>query len=248
MGSEFHRPPRPVTPGVLLFAMVFPTLVAWLYFVALATGGGNANPAQQLVYSLGKVIQFGTPVAFVVLVERRWPHFLAPRRDGLGLGLAFGLLVAGAMFALYFLALRGSPAFSRTPVELLHKLQELGVDSPGGYLGLAVFIAVAHSLLEEYYWRWFVFGRLREFVPWRWALVLSSLAFMGHHVVVLHVYLPGRFLAEVVPFSLAIAVGGGVWAWLYERTGTLYASWLSHALVDAAIFVIGWDLIRQAGV
>jgi membrane protease YdiL (CAAX protease family) len=68
---------------------------------------------------------------------------------------------------------------------------------------------------------------------------------MGHHVIVLQVYLPERFLTEVVPFSLAIAVGGGVWAWLYERTGTLYPSWLSHAMVDAMIFVIGWDLVRQ---
>jgi membrane protease YdiL (CAAX protease family) len=248
MGSDVRPPPRPVTLGVLLFAMTFPTLVAWLYFVELATGGGGgASRAQQMTYSLSKVIQFGTPVAFVVLLERRWPRFLLPTRHGLSLGLAFGLLVAGAMFALYLLALRGSSALAKTPVELLHKLQELGVDSPGGYLGLAVFITVAHSLLEEYYWRWFVFGRLRVYVPWRCAVLLSSLAFMGHHVIVLHVYLPGRFVSEVVPFSLAIAVGGGVWAWLYERTGTLYPSWLSHALVDAAIFVIGWDLARQAG-
>jgi membrane protease YdiL (CAAX protease family) len=236
-----------VTLGMLLFAMTFPSAVAWLYFVELATGGGSANPAQQLIYSLGKVIQFGTPVAFLALVERRWPRLLAPHWSGMGIGLAFGLAVAAAMLGLYFGALRGSPALAKTPAELLNKLQELGCASPAGYLLLATFLTLVHSLLEEYYWRWFVFGRLRELVPWGWAVVLSSLGFMGHHVVVLHVYLPGRFLTEVVPFSLAIAVGGGVWAWLYERTGTLYPSWLSHALVDATIFVIGWDLVCQAG-
>ncbi len=240
-------PSRLVTLGVVVFAMTLPTFVAWLYFVELATGGGNANPVQQLTYSLGKVLQFGTPVVFLVLVERRWPRFLAPRRYGMGIGLAFGLLVAGAMFGLYYGVLRGSPVFEKTPIELLHKLQELGVESPTGYVFLAAFLTVAHSLMEEGYWRWFVFGRLRDFLPWGWAVLLSSLAFMGHHVIVLHVYLPGRFLSAVVPFSLAIAVGGAVWAWLYERTGTLYSSWLSHALVDAAIFVIGWDLVGQVG-
>jgi membrane protease YdiL (CAAX protease family) len=237
-------PSRGVTLGVLLFAMTFPSVVAWLYFVVLTTGGSE-NPAQQWTYTLGKVVQFGTPVVFLTLVDRRWPRFLRPHRRGMGLGLAFGLAVAAAMLGLYFGLLRGSSALEKTPAELLKKLQELGCAAPARYLLLALFISLVHSLLEEYYWRWFVFGRLRELIPWGWALVLSSLGFMGHHVIVLQVYLPERFLTEVVPFSLAIAVGGGVWAWLYERTGTLYPSWLSHAMVDAMIFVIGWDLVRQ---
>jgi hypothetical protein len=70
---------------------------------------------------------------------------------------------------------------------------------------------------------------------------------MAHHVIVLGVYLPGRFVSRALPFSLAIAVGGAVWAWLYGRADSLYPSWLSHLLVDAAIFVIGWDLLQRAG-
>jgi membrane protease YdiL (CAAX protease family) len=40
-----------------------------------------------------------------------------------------------------------------------------------------------------------------------------------------------------------VAVGGSVWAWLYNRSDNFYAVWASHALVDAAIFIIGYDLI-----
>ncbi len=65
---------------------------------------------------------------------------------------------------------------------------------------------------------------------------------MGHHVIVLWVYFPGRFAAAVVPFSLAIAFGGAVWAWLYHRTGSLLGPWLSHAIVDFAVMAIGYDL------
>jgi uncharacterized protein len=43
-------------------------------------------------------------------------------------------------------------------------------------------------------------------------------------------------------FSLSVAVGGAFWAWLYQRTGSLYGPWLSHLLVDAAIFLVGYDL------
>ena len=44
-------------------------------------------------------------------------------------------------------------------------------------------------------------------------------------------------------FSLAIAIGGAAWAWLYHRSGSLVGPWLSHLLVDAAIFVIGYHLV-----
>ena len=35
-------------------------------------------------------------------------------------------------------------------------------------------------------------------------------------------------------------------AWLYERGGSVWSPWLSHLLVDAAIFVIGWDLLQRS--
>ena len=71
------------------------------------------------------------------------------------------------------------------------------------------------------------------------ALLLSSLAFMGHHVIVLAHYFP---IGLTVLFSLAVAVGGAAWAWLYHRAGSLAAPWVSHLLIDAAIMVVGYDL------
>jgi uncharacterized protein len=46
--------------------------------------------------------------------------------------------------------------------------------------------------------------------------------------------------------SAGVAVGGAFWAWLYERTGSIFGPWLSHLLIDAGIFWIGYDLIRQS--
>jgi membrane protease YdiL (CAAX protease family) len=229
----------------VVFAVFFPGLAAWLYFVTLA-GSGQTSFAQQLTYSLSKIIQFGFPVAFVALVERRWPRPNAPWTAGLGLGLASGLLIAGGLLGLYFTWLSSTPLLQATPGMVLGKLRELGVASTPGFVGLALFVSVCHSLLEEYYWRWFVHGRLRQLLPALPATLLSGLGFMAHHVIILAIYLPGWFWAGVVPLSLAIAVGGWLWAWLYERTGNLLGPWLSHALVDAAIFVVGWDLYCRA--
>ena len=97
--------------------------------------------------------------------------------------------------------------------------------------------------MEEYYWRWFVFGWLKRWTPLWVAIAVSSVAFMGHHIIILNKYFPGRFWTAALPFSLCVAVGGAVWAWLYHRTQSLYAAWVSHAVIDAAIFAIGFQMV-----
>src|SRR5262249_33931901 len=155
------------------------------------------------------------PVFCLWWFDRHWPRWTRPHFQGLPLALAFGLLVGAGIMVMYFAWLRGSPALASTPEMVRQKLSQFNADTPVRYFILAGVIAGLHSLLEEYYWRWFVFGWLTRLMSWPIALVLSSLAFMGHHVIVLAVYLPGEFWTAVTPFSLCVAVGGGVWAWLY---------------------------------
>jgi membrane protease YdiL (CAAX protease family) len=77
------------------------------------------------------------------------------------------------------------------------------------------------------------------------AIVLSSLGFMAHHVFILGTYF-GYGSLPTVAFSLAIALGGGVWAWIYHRSDSLYGPWLSHLFVDVAIFVVGYDMVGSS--
>jgi uncharacterized protein len=238
---------RLVLALALAFAMVLPTLITWLYFVALVTDKDVQNPAQQVAYAGGKVVQFLLPLVVVWLVERRLPRPQRPHFGGLLPGAASGLLVAAAMFGLYFGWLANSPILAGAPERVREKVAQMGLASPASYWLLAAAYTLGHSLFEEYYYRWFLFGYLRKLTPLGPAAIASSLAFMAHHVILLYVFLPGQFLVAAVPLSLCIAVGGAFWCWLYERTGTIYAAWVSHGIVDAAIFVLGWILLRRAG-
>ncbi len=228
---------------LLLFAMTFPAIMAWLYFVALAPLPGTPPGYAALsAYGIGKIIQFSLPVLFVWRFDRQR---LRPRRanlSGVTLGLAFGVLAGVSILAVYFGVLRGTRYLAEVPANLAAKLELYHASTPVRYILLAIFLAGAHSLLEEYYWRWFVFGELRRGVSTLPAIVVSSLAFMLHHVVVLAVYMPGRFWSGALPFSFAVGIGGAVWAWLYYRTGSIYACWLSHLLIDAAIMAVGFDM------
>jgi len=255
MGTA-REPSRLALVLAIVFAMAFPSVMTWFYFLALAPNdlSFRAQPAeretinraqqlQQFAYVSGKAVQFSFPLLFVWITSGRFPW---PRRistAGVGLGLAFGLLVVGLMVVVYFGFLRHSAVLADTPLKLRRKLEEFGADAPGPFLALGVFIAAIHSLMEEYYWRWFVFGRLRELVAIKIAIVVSSLGFMAHHVILLNAYLPGQFWTGVIPFSLGVAVGGAFWAWLYQRSGTLLGPWLSHLLADTGLFVVGWDML-----
>lgn len=224
----------------LLIAILYPTVFTLVYFVALE----KLPPlAQQAVYLGGKAIQF------VVLPwlcwqavrsrEKGWPKFTA---DVWLYGLTSGLVLAAVIVtpAVYWLVPSGFFAEASGIMRL--KLLGFGLDTPAKFAALAIFYSVVHSGLEEFYWRWFVDRRLRSLVGPSWSLVLSSVGFALHHVVVIAVYLgwtnPLTYLA-----SAAVGIGGAYWAWCDRRCRSITPSWISHALVDAALFYVGWEMV-----
>lgn len=226
-------------------ALLLPTLVTWLYFVALA-----ASPAtvQQTAYGIGKSVQFAMPAVWIYWVCGERLEWLRPTRSGLLWNVLFGGAVVALMMALYQFWLNpggflspGSPAGQ----EVLAKVRGFGVGDIWRYAALGAFYSIVHSGLEEYYWRWFVFGRLQKMLPLVSAIALSSVGFMLHHVILLGTYFNWAFV-PVALFSVAIAVGGAVWAWLYHRSGSLFGPWMGHLVIDAGIFLVGYDLVRGA--
>ena len=226
--------------AAVAFALIFPSLVTWVYFVWLA---GDSAGVQQASYSVGKAIQFGFPLVWVVVVQRQRLRWERPGTAGLPSGVGFGVLVVAAMLLMYHVFLKPAGLFAGAADAVHGKVKGFGVDSITKYAALGLFYSVGHSFLEEYYWRWFVFAQLRRLASLRTAIAMSSLGFMAHHVVVLATFFgwgsPATYL-----FSFAIAGGGAVWAWLYARTDSIYGPWLSHLLVDAGIFLIGYDMVK----
>jgi membrane protease YdiL (CAAX protease family) len=233
--------------AVLAFALAFPTLAAWGYFVAARTDGDGVNRLGQALYTASKVVQFSLPVVYLWFADRVRLRPAKPTAAGLGLGAGFGVIVVGLLWVNYATWFRELGLATDMASRLRAKVAEFGIRTPAQFSVLALFVAVPHSFLEEYYWRWFVHGGLRRHLPATAAGALSSLGFMGHHVVILNAYLPGRFWEVTLPLSLAIAAGGAVWAWLYDRTRSVYGPWASHLLVDAGVMVVGYDLIFQVG-
>lgn len=229
--------------AALIFAIVLPTVVTLAYFVVLV---GLPPAIVQAVYLVLKVVQFGFPAVWVFLIVGDKFRLTKPKPTDLAFAGAFGLLVACAMIALALLVLQPTGFLDGPSEAIQEKLRDLGIDSLVKYVTLSVFYCLAHSLMEEYYWRWFVFKRLHLRTSLANAILISSLGFMAHHVIVLAIYFGWDSLATYL-LSACVAIGGAVWAWIYERSDSLYGAWLSHLLVDSGIFSLGlilaWDML-----
>jgi len=224
----------------VLFALAFPSIITWAYFVL---AGRYSTGAQQATFSVVKVVQFAFTIVWVWLVLREPLRTGKLSAKGVLLGAVFSLVVVGAGWLVFDRVLRDAAVFANASALVRDKIGGFGIDSIWKYAVLAGFYSLCHSLLEEYYWRWFVFRQLRQLVPLWPAIIVSALGFMGHHVIVLNEFFrEAPWLAWLL--SSAVAVGGAFWAWLYERTGSILGPWISHLLIDAGIFWVGYDLLR----
>lgn len=257
MAHEFRRGTAAVAQrgaldaSLLTTGLVFPTLAAWLYFVVYAS-----SPTLPALYTACKIAQFLLPIVWLLLVarRRRGASPASPRHSDRGPtknrdthlagGVASGALLAAIVLLFYMVVLRGGDLTAEAAVRIAARLEALHCATPIRYVALALFISVVHSFLEEYYWRWFAFGRLRAYLGMGGAVALSSVAFAAHHVIALHTFTgSGHFWWATLLFSLAVAGAGALWAWQYARGGSLVPVWVSHTLVDLAIMATGYDLI-----
>ncbi len=224
---------------LLATALVLPSIITWLYFVTFA-----GHRLMAVIYAIGKTVQFSLPIIWFVGFARGELNRSLFRAAGTATGLAFGLAVAVLMILLYRFFFYKLGLFDAVRAQALERLAAVHLDSPAGYLGVAVFYSLVHSFLEEYYWRWFVYGQLRKLIPAWPAIVVSSVGFSAHHVIVLMQYFDEPWFVAFC--TGGIVIGGAVWCLIYEKTRSLVGIWLSHLAVDAAIMAIGWDLVFRS--
>jgi len=219
----------------VVLAMSLPFVASLLYFVLFSEAGWS-----QVLYSSTKVFQVIWPVLALkwVLKDRfRWAD-LWPSDSwrALPLGLASGLLVVGLLCLAWQTPFREVVEGSADKIRA--KVEPLGVLK--WYWTFGLFLSVIHSFLEEYYWRWFVFGRLQRRLPgWR-AHGLAGVAFASHHIIITTQYFP---LGCGILFGGLVGVGGVLWSWLYVRQKTLAGSWISHVAVDLGVLSFGHKIL-----
>lgn len=221
--------------AVLVPAMTLPLIASLFYFVIF-----SGDTLGQIIYTGTKVFTVIMPVIAVLWIFKE-PHLfkrkesLKQHAKSLPLGIISGLAILGIMAALIKTpiwpeVLAGGPA-------IREKIVNLGILNH--YLLFAIFVSFIHSLIEEYYWRWFVYGQLRQLVrPWM-AHALAAISFAAHHIVV-----TTQFFSPTlgIIFGLLVGVGGLIWSLHYQRQGSLLSPWVSHMISDIGLLSFGYYL------
>ena len=105
----------------------------------------------------------------------------------------------------------------------------------------AILLSLAHSLLEEFYWRFFLFEAFKKHIP-RYRHLFVALAFSLHHFVVTIFYFDFK-LGFLLGFGVLVA--GYIWTKLYEKENSLTAVWISHVIADIALMSFGFRALSS---
>lgn len=227
-------------PAVAL-GLLFPGTITWLYFFVWPGTTGTT-----VLYATNKLFMAVFPFLLMKLVLRRPLGLTREHVKHQTAAAISGLVLLALVLVAYAVLFRGSRILAGVPPAIFAKATMLGIATPAKFLAFALFMILINSALEEYYWRWFVFGSLRDLVPTWVAVTVSSLGFTFHHVVVLGSFLrPEDFWTAALGFSACVTAGGVIWALLYHRSGSIIGPWISHVLADLAVIVVGFDMLRD---
>lgn len=190
------------------------------------------------IFIASKLWVAAVPLLWRLLVDRR-PVSLSPaRQGGLLTGAVLGLAISAVIVAAYLLL---GPHFIDA-AQVRAMAERSGIATPAVYLGAALYWIAVNSVLEEYVYRWFMFEKSETLVGAKSAVALSAVFFTVHHVFAL----AAQFDWVVTLLgSLGVLVGGVLWSWCYRRYRSIWPGYVSHAIVDVAVFGIGWLLIVQ---
>jgi len=198
------------------------------------------TPLGQTCFLLSKLWILALPLVWLRCVRGGRFSSSPVRKGGLAVGAGVGMIIGLSIVVAYLLV--GKRLID--PASVRDSVLGIGLSSPAIYAAGALYWILINSVLEEYVWRWFVTEKFSILAPGALGIVFSSLAFTLHHVVALQVHFDWD-VAMIA--STGVFLGGVIWSWCYIHYKSIWPGYVSHALVDLAVFVIGYDLtFRQA--
>jgi len=107
--------------------------------------------------------------------------------------------------------------------------------SQNSFIWVALYISFCNSLLEEFLFRFVAFIKLSEYITKKVAYIFSSSMFALYHVAMIG----GSFPLPLLLLALVgLAIGGGIFDYVDDKSRNIYNSWIIHMFADFAIMTI----------
>ncbi|GGA37581.1 CPBP family intramembrane glutamic endopeptidase [Psychrobacillus lasiicapitis] len=105
---------------------------------------------------------------------------------------------------------------------------------------LVLVLALINPILEELYWREFMYGRISIKLGDVSAIVITAIFYSMYHLIVVQEIFSFPFnVLAVIPVFLA----GIMWGIFRIKLGSITAPIISHCLADIGIMLVYWNII-----
>jgi len=145
-----------------------------------------------------------------------------------------GLLIGGVFLAAIYLFFM---IFSRQLIDtsaMTTALNRWNLDSGNLFVFLFMMI-VGNSILEEIYWRGYIFSRLRKVTGPGNTVILTALFYTSYHLITTVTLFS---LVQGLLLSSAIFLVGVFWAYLRIKYESIIPAVISHLLADLGLMLI----------
>lgn len=154
-------------------------------------------------------------------------------------GLVWGAVSGALLFLVIFLF------FLFTGPVFLSKENISGYLSSVGYDGrmfvrLAVYFIFFNSVVEELFWRGFIYGHFRKALGPGPSAAWVSFFFVQYHFLTVWLIFSPYAALLFTPFLFAASA---FWCFLREKTGSVYGVIVSHLLADLAVMAVYYRLV-----
>lgn len=214
---------------VLMIALV-------VLFCALMAVIDGVLRADYFIKSAIKLVLFLVLPVFYGFFDKdiRIKSLFVLKKSGLALAIPLAIGVYAVILGGYLL-LKDVFDFSAITGSLT---QNIGVTGEN-FLFVSLYISFINSFLEEFFFRGFAFLTLKRVAGRKVAYLFSAGVFAVYHVAMMI----GWFGIGLFLLILAgLFVGGLIFNYLNEKSGTVYPSWFVHMFANFAINTIGFLL------
>ena len=188
------------------------------------------------VFFISKIWILSLPLFWHLCVDKQKLSLSKPRHGGFAAASSLGGIISAVILGSYFTLGR----YLIEPQIVKEMAANIGLVNKGVYMAGACYWILINSALEEYVWRWFVVSKCKSLLPTTAAILVSAFCFTIHHIIAMQIYFN---LLVVSIASVGIFIGGAAWSWCYNRYHSIWPGYISHGIVDAAVFYIGYLLI-----
>ncbi|MFO7710812.1 MAG: CPBP family intramembrane glutamic endopeptidase [Candidatus Woesearchaeota archaeon] len=215
----------------LILLLVLPLLIIFISRIFF--------PSTYLFSSIYKII-FLFPIAYRLfsgksVKEAISKHFsIKTLRKNVVQVTGIGLILSGIYIGAFYVA-KGLIDMG----EIVSRLQETISADATSMIFIGLYIIVLNSLLEEFFWRGFLFDEFRKRFPYWISHLATGIGFSLHHVIFYYNWFS-------IPVFLAVTFGLVGYAIImnlvFERYKDLFSCWVIHAFADVAQIYIAFTV------